>query len=69
MVAVVSYGRNQLAAFFIGDLLCGSFPIFGRWATAADLRSRYLLGSEADPVYPDCPDPACWGLIHSKLED
>ena len=69
MVAVVPYGRNQLAGVFIEDLLDGSFPIFGRWATAAGPRSRYHLGSEADPVSPECPAPAYWDLIHSRLAD
>ena len=62
-MAVALVGRNQLAAFFIEVLLDGSSPIFDRWAAAP--RSRFLLGSEADPIYPDCPAPTDWDLIHS----
>ena len=56
-VEVVLCGSNQLAAVSMKDLLDGSFPIFDRWATATP-KSRYLLGFEVGPIYPDCPGPA-----------
>ena len=63
LVAVDLCGSNQLAAVSMKDPLAGFFLIFDRWATATP-KSRCLLGSEADPVLPDCRGPVYWYLIH-----